>query len=536
MYSFYKVNWCGLCVFLFIILSALVIGCDSSSSHSPGKDNSEDQVVVVLNDQGNVAAITKEGKEYGIDVSAHPEARIEADSVDIVDPMDENQNGYPDDYDFTDGLVRYTITGLDPAGGETVVVTMTFPTDFPEGSRYFKSTPDGFVPLEGVTIIGNEVSLTLTDNGWGDSDAIGGQISDPGGPAQLTRYYVATAHRKNLTYAYNSALIGDTGFSLSDVLYISVPGGENVPWFIEYPHWLKCYPTSGSGNSVVYVYPLFSEVCPGNYEGAIVIKDPYDVKASYTVNVSFNVSSTSDTIPPFGEISTPVQGASVQSSIPVTGWALDDTGVDNVKIYANDGTGQVYVGDAALVEGARPDIAAAYPQYPQNQKAGWGYMMLTNFLPNGGNGTYTLSAVATDYLGNETTLGTRTITCNNQNAVKPFGAIDLPAPGGIASGSNYFNSGWVLTPQPNHIPADGSTINVYVDGVNVGHVQYNVYNEEVAGLFPDYANSNGAGGYYYLDTTAYDDGVHSIYWTAMDSSGNTHGIGSRYFTIQNAGY
>jgi hypothetical protein len=38
-----------------------------------------------------------------------------------------------------------------------------------------------------------------------------------------------------------------------------------------------------------------------------------------------------------------------------------------------------------------------------------------------------------------------------------------------------------------------------------------------------------------LDTTAYANGVHTIQWTARDTAGNSDGIGSRYFTIQNTG-
>lgn len=41
----------------------------------------------------------------------------------------------------------------------------------------------------------------------------------------------------------------------------------------------------------------------------------------------------------------------------------------------------VYIGSACFVEGARPDVARAYPDYPERTKAGWGYMMLTNMLP-----------------------------------------------------------------------------------------------------------------------------------------------------------
>jgi hypothetical protein len=238
---------------------------------------------------------------------------------------------------------------------------------------------------------------------------------------------------------------------------------------------------------------------------------------------------------PFGSFDTPLDGTTISSSVPVTGWALDDIEVDNVKIYREHNSDLVYIGDAIFVEGARTDIEAAYPGYPNNSRAGWGYMMLTNFLPNGGNGTFTLHAVAEDSGGNEVTLGTKTITCDNANAVKPFGAIDTPTPGETVSGSNYRNVGWALTPMPNTIPVDGSTMYVYVDGVALGNPVYDVYRSDIAALFPGYANSDGAAGYFYIDTTAYADGVHTISWSARDNAGNEDGIGSRYFTISNTG-
>ncbi|NIM16942.1 MAG: hypothetical protein GTO45_33660 [Candidatus Aminicenantes bacterium] len=271
---------------------------------------------------------------------------------------------------------------------------------------------------------------------------------------------------------------------------------------------------------------------------------PHSINAN-TVDSEFSkeVCTAVGALPPFGSFDTPVNGSVVMSSIPVTGWALDDFGVSSVKIFreasaeAGEETGGalIFIGDADFVEGARPDVEAAYPGYPNNHKAGWGYMMLTNFLPNGGNGTFTIHAIAADIEGNQVTLGTKTIKCDNANAVKPFGAIDTPGQGGTASGKEFVNFGWVLTPLPNTIPIDGSTITVWVDGVSVGHPVYNQYRADIAVLFPNYNNSNGAVGYFYLDTTAYENGVHTIQWTASDDAGNTDGIGSRYFTIQNAG-
>ncbi len=251
-----------------------------------------------------------------------------------------------------------------------------------------------------------------------------------------------------------------------------------------------------------------------------------------TNNVSFSQASGGV---PFGDFATPLDGETVRSSIAVTGWALDNKGVQSVKIYreSEDGSTLVYIGDGVFVEGARPDVEAAYPGYPNNSAAGWGYMMLTNFLPDGGNGTFTLHAIATDTDGNSVTLGTKRIFCDNANAVKPFGAIDSPAQGGTASGTNYRNQGWVLTPQPNKVPEDGSTIDVFIDGKKVGNVTYNIYRSDIAGFFPGYANSNGAMAYFDFDTTAYENGVHTIQWAATDNAGNTDGIGSRYFSIQN---
>jgi hypothetical protein len=43
-------------------------------------------------------------------------------------------------------------------------------------------------------------------------------------------------------------------------------------------------------------------------------------------------------------------------------------------------------------------------------------------------------------------------------------------------------------------------------------------------------------GYFYLDTTKYQDGVHTIAWSVEDDAGNTDGIGSRYFSTQNSAY
>jgi hypothetical protein len=233
---------------------------------------------------------------------------------------------------------------------------------------------------------------------------------------------------------------------------------------------------------------------------------------------------------PFGAFDTPMEGSTRAGVIPVTGWALDDNDGITVSIYQVDGDQQIFLDQARFVEGARPDVALAFPGY---YGGGWTVMLNSYRLANGGNGSCTLLAQVTDVVGQIGGLETKTFVCDNAGSVKPFGNIDAPDLGGVAMGTQFMVQGWVLTPRPNQIPADGSTINVFVDGVVMGHPTYNVYRADIATLFPGFANSNGASAFFLLDTTPYADGLHTIQWTATDNAGNSDGIGSRYFLIQN---
>jgi len=335
-------------------------------------------------------------------------------------------------------------------------------------------------------------------------------------------------NRNQLTFGAFPA--GGTG---SQTFTISNKTASTLNWFTGSDQtWLSCDPISGVNTGVVTVSVNTTGLAAGTYTGTITITDTYASNSPQTVAVTLNIYTAGGSVAPFGEYTTPTDGSTVSSSVPFTGWALDDVGVQSVKLYRLDGASSVYIGDALFVEGARPDVETAYPAYPNKYKAGWGYMMLTNFLP-GGNGTFTIVAKATDLEGNEATLGSKTITVDNAHAVKPFGAIDSPEPGETISGSNKRNQGWVLTPLPNTVPKDGSTIFVYIDGLKLGHAAYNVYRPDIAGFFPGYNNSNGALAYYDFDTTAYSNGLHTIVWVATDNAGNADGIGSRYFSIRN---
>jgi hypothetical protein len=215
---------------------------------------------------------------------------------------------------------------------------------------------------------------------------------------------------------------------------------------------------------------------------------------------------------------------------------VDDVQVTRVRLFrdpvSGEGSERVLIGDAVQVQGARPDVAAAFSHYPYNTRAGWGLQVLSNMLPNQGNGTFAFYIYVDDAEGQTQILGPRRVHFDNANATEPFGTIDTPAQGQTVSGT-IVNFGWALTPQPASIPSDGSTISVFIDGVNVGRPSYGHPRSDIATLFPDYANANGAIGHLTIDTTAYADGLHTISWLVTDNLGRASGLGSRYFSIQN---
>jgi hypothetical protein len=95
------------------------------------------------------------------------------------------------------------------------------------------------------------------------------------------------------------------------------------------------------------------------------------------------------------------------------------------------------------------------------------------------------------------------------------------------------NFGWALAPPPAMIPLDGSTIDVLVDGALVGHPTFGFARSDIDSLFPGYANSGKAVGFFMLDTTAFANGLHTIAWIVHDNRGATQGIGSRFFVVAN---
>jgi hypothetical protein len=301
-------------------------------------------------------------------------------------------------------------------------------------------------------------------------------------------------------------------------------------------------PTSGNGTAPITVTLASTSLAAGTYTNTVRVT----VGATQlNVPITTRVYSPGTSTAPAGVFDTPTNGiVNVSGSLPVTGWAVDDVAITRVDIL-RDAVGSetpgtlVLLGSAALVAGSRPDVENTFPNAPMNYRAGWGFMVLTNMLPDlfngratGGNGPFRLHAYAVDQEGRSSYLGAKSFSANNAAAVRPFGALDTPSQGGTASGSAYMVWGWAISPRGT-IPVNGSTITMFVDGTPRGNPTFGVFRADIAAYFPGYGNSTTAVGYIPLNTTTLANGTHTISWVVTDNLGNTEGIGSRFFTVQN---
>jgi hypothetical protein len=92
---------------------------------------------------------------------------------------------------------------------------------------------------------------------------------------------------------------------------------------------------------------------------------------------------------PFGALDFPAQGAQVTAESPVAGWALDDRGVQQIRVYV-DGH---LINSGGLTQ-ERPDVAKMFPQYARGSQK-HGFLLLMGFDAPGPH-AIVIQAVDTD--------------------------------------------------------------------------------------------------------------------------------------------
>lgn len=92
---------------------------------------------------------------------------------------------------------------------------------------------------------------------------------------------------------------------------------------------------------------------------------------------------------PFGVVDQPVQGAQVATLSPVAGWALDDRGIQEIRLYI-DG----HFANTCRLSVARPDVSRSFPRYVRDHHI-HGFAVLAGFDSPGPH-TLVVQAVDTD--------------------------------------------------------------------------------------------------------------------------------------------
>lgn len=335
------------------------------------------------------------------------------------------------------------------------------------------------------------------------------------------------------------------------IVRLTTLGSGTVPCWTATPSaqgLISVSPTSGCGSANITIgltgffpagatTPLFVTIAPST-------------NGDWTFqNIAVNVTGLTSSSGPTGSMDTPADGSIISGSLGVTGWAMDPVEVTGVAICRDPALGepttsslcgglqQVFIGNATFVDGARPDIQNADPTLPMNSRAGWGYLLLSNFLPNQGNvGPIKLYAWASDATGFTVQIGSKTVTADNVHAFQPFGAIDKPLQGETVCGV-ITNAGWVLTQRPKDIPADSSTVTLFIDSVPIKNLDPGrLPRSDITSLFGSTYDTSHAAGGTFLDTTQFSNGLHTIFWVATDTGlggGKQGGVGSRFITISN---
>ncbi len=352
----------------------------------------------------------------------------------------------------------------------------------------------------------------------------------------------------------NGILSAQTG---GQTVTVTKSGAGTVNWTATADQpWIVVSPETGAGTGVLTVSVANTGAgLPqiGTVLGTVAVSSPTAANLPQVISVQLTILPPSETQAPIGAFDTPVDAATgLQGSFAVTGWALDDVGIDRVEIwrdlapgedsshaYTTDPShpayGKVFISTPLFITGSRPDVEALYADYPLADRAGWGYLLLSWGLHNQGNGNYTLYAYAYDVEGHSTLLGTKYINVDNAHADKPFGALDTPGYGETQAGI-FVNFGWALT------PVGSSSCRINSGGVLVGidsgplvPAMYGDARPDIAAAFPSFLNSANASGAFYVDTTLLTNGRHQIGWLVTDSCGRQDGVGSRFFNVLNSG-
>ncbi len=247
--------------------------------------------------------------------------------------------------------------------------------------------------------------------------------------------------------------------------------------------------------------------------------------------------------------------------LPITGWAVDDDGVERVELYV-DG---VIAGLTDYGQN-RPDVQQVFPGYPDGAQVGFGIYLDSTLYSNT---LHQISARVTSNTGEQTFLNSVTVQINNTTSnLAPFGAITFPNPSselfGTCDLSDPFRrysviAGWALDVGIERGDTGVKYVELEINGGLYANTVIDCrYDPDTGGLtncyglpsldieqvYPTVANSSHARFRFVLDvgflitSHFYEQGFHELTVRSGDYAGNVTNIAEipvAFFCDENTG-
>jgi hypothetical protein len=301
--------------------------------------------------------------------------------------------------------------------------------------------------------------------------------------------------------------VGPSAVSSVAVLVDGVPMGT-ATYGIARPDVCAAFPGRVGCPNVGWSYNLnVAVLAPGSHTLTVAATDAAGNSSSAQVTFIAGV------IPPSINIESPVANATLNGTVAIGGWAIENTGlvgpaaVSSVAIFV-DGNMAGY----ALYGLSRPDVCAAFPGRLGCPNVGWTYNLNVSSLTVG---THTLKVVATDTLGNSSF----SQVSFNASGPPPSVYIESPVPNATLTGMATIG-GWALENTGTVGPSAVSSVTVFVDGLQVGTAVYGLSRPDVCGVFPGRLGCPNVGWIYSLNIATLTAGSHVLKVVATDGSGN----------------
>ena len=162
---------------------------------------------------------------------------------------------------------------------------------------------------------------------------------------------------------------------------VTIADPLRLGWRIVAPNGLfAVQPAAGAGSATVRFTPHpGAGVVDKVVDVQVVAAD--DVSAASTFSVRFKTFASVDTGPPVGSVDVPADPVRLGTSpIVFQGWAVDPFDLQSVSISYDDRNGRAVTLGHARLGGARPDVAALFPNAHDLLNAGWTFALEPRML------------------------------------------------------------------------------------------------------------------------------------------------------------